>query len=158
MKKINLYFRIIRLLLYRIVKGEWQLQDISEISGEDLLDRINSDQAPLIVDVRTAREFNSDFGHIPNAILVPMMQFESEFRDIHIFREKIMELTSNFEDLQSFKEKEVVTICPGGGMSLVAAEIMAEEGFKHVKSLKGGIDQWFKNGHPTVVSSDRNRP
>ena len=49
-----------------------------------------------------------------------------------------MELASNFEDLQSFKDKEIVTICQGGGMALIAVEIMAEADFKDVKSLKGG--------------------
>jgi hypothetical protein len=33
---------------------------------------------------------------------------------------------------------------------LVAAEIMAENGFKDVKSLDGGSDGWFKKGFETT--------
>ncbi len=148
--KLKMYFKFIRLMLYKVIKGEWQLPAVSEISADDLLDRINSDQAPLLIDVRTTQEFNGAFGHIPNSNLLPMMQFEADFEDLDSFRGKIMDSTSNFEDLQSFKNREIVTICPGGGMSLVAAEMLAEENFKDVKSLKGGIDQWFKKGYPTT--------
>ena len=147
-----MYVKFAKLFLYRLIKGQWQLPAVSEITDDDLFAKINSNQTPLIIDVRTPGEFNSAFGHIPNAISLPLMQFESDFEDKKSFREKILDSTSNFEDLQLFKEKEVVTICPGGGMSLVAAEIMAEEGFKDVKSLKSGIDSWFKNGFPTTMS------
>jgi len=64
----------------------------------------------------------------------------------------IMELKSNLEDLDSFKEKEIVTICPGGGLSLVAVEILTEAGFKDVKSLKGGLDLWREKGYPTTTA------
>ncbi|GAI34494.1 unnamed protein product, partial [marine sediment metagenome] len=30
---------------------------------------------------------------------------------------QVLELESKLEDLQSFKEKEIVTMCPGGGLS-----------------------------------------
>lgn len=153
MKKINratIYIRVVKLILRRLLKGKWQVQGVTEITGDDLLDRINSDQVPLIIDVRTTQEYKGGFGHIPNSKSLPLMQFESDFENLSVFREKILELTSNFEDFQANKEKEIITICPGGGMSLVAAEIMAEANFEDVKSLKGGIDAWFKKGYPTT--------
>jgi rhodanese-related sulfurtransferase len=111
-----------------------------EITVDGLFDRINSNQSPLLIDVRTTPEFNgtyegSRYGHIPNARSIPMLEFESKL-----------------EDLASFKEKEIVTMCPGGGMSLVAVEILTEAGFKDVKSLKGGTDLWYKKGYPTTTS------
>lgn len=123
--------------MYRVRKGMWYLPAVSEITVYDLLDRINSNKPPLLIDVRSAQEFNEGYGHIPNARSIP-----------------IMELASNLEDLQSFKEKEIVTICPGGGMSLIAAEIMAEADFKDVKSLTGGIDLWYKKGYLTTTAED----
>jgi tRNA 2-thiouridine synthesizing protein A len=62
----------------------------------------------------------------------------------------ILELESRIEDLASYKEKEIVTMCPGGGLSLAAVEILAKAGFKDVKSLKGGTDLWHKKGYPTT--------
>jgi rhodanese-related sulfurtransferase len=43
-------------------------------------------------------------------------------------------------------------MCHGGGLSMVAADILAESGFKDVKSLRGGIDLWYQNGYPTLTS------
>ena len=63
-----------------------------------------------------------------------------------------MELESKLNDLQSYKEKEIVTMCPEGGLSLVAGDILTEAGFKDVKSLKGGTDLWHKKGYPTIKS------
>jgi tRNA 2-thiouridine synthesizing protein A len=62
----------------------------------------------------------------------------------------VLELESHFEELAPFKEKEIVTMCPGGGMSLVAVEILEQAGFKDVKSLTGGTDLWHKKGYPTT--------
>ena len=101
--------------------------------------------APLLIDTRDRNEFNaaegsySKYGHISDARCIP-----------------IMELTANLQDLSSFKEKEIVTICPGGGMSLVAVEIMVAAGFVNVKSLTGGMDLWHKKGYPTTIDEDFN--
>ena len=107
----------------------------TEITVDELFDRVNSYQPPLLIDVRSPSEFNGGYGHIPNARLIP-----------------VLELESSFEDLDSFKEKEIVTMCPGGGMSLVAVEILEKAGFKDVKSLKGGTDLWNTSGYPTTTA------
>jgi rhodanese-related sulfurtransferase len=70
---------------------------------------------------------------IPDAILVPIFEMESKL-----------------DALEEYKDKEIVTIRPGGGMSLVAVEVLNEAGFANVKSLKGGTDAWHKKGYPMV--------
>jgi len=107
----------------------------SEITVDELFDRVNSDQPPLLIDVRSPKEFNGGYGHIPNARSIP-----------------VLELESSFEDLESFKEKEIVTMCPGGGLSLVAVDILVEAGYTDVKSLKGGTDLWHTSGYPTTAA------
>jgi predicted sulfurtransferase len=69
-----------------------------------------------------------------------------------------MELSANLKDLSSFKEKEIVKICPGGGLSMITAEIMVKAGFKNVKSLKGGMDLWAKEVYPTTTAEEANYP
>jgi len=123
----------IKMLLQYFVpffKTKW-----SEITVDDLLDRVNSDKPPLLIDIRSPEEFNGGYGHIPNARSIDLLELESRF-----------------EELQPFKEQEIVTMCPGGGLSLVAVEILEKAGFKDVKSLKGGTDLWHKNGYPTTMS------
>ena len=132
--KRKMFSKFMRLMMYRIRKGMWFLPAVSEMTVDHLLDRINSNLPPLLIDLRGA-DFNKGYGHIPNAKSIP-----------------IMELAASLEDFHSFKDKEIVTICPGGGMSLIAVEIMTEAGFKDVKSLTGGMDLWYNKGYPTATS------
>ena len=67
----------------------------AEITVDELYERLDSDQPPLLIDVRSPTEFDGGYGHIPDARLIP-----------------VLELESNFESLEPFKEKEIVTMCP----------------------------------------------
>jgi rhodanese-related sulfurtransferase len=105
----------------------------SEITVDELFERLDSDPPALLIDVRSVEDFNGGYGHIPNSRLIPMLELES-----------------SIEGLSPFKDKEIVTMCPGGGLSLVAVDILTEAGFKDVKSLKGGTDMWHEKGYPTT--------
>ncbi len=122
-----------------LIKWLLRIHNLPEITVDELYDRFNSDQPPLLIDIRDAADFNgtgySTYGHIPNA------------RSIDILK-----LASSFEELQPFKDKEIVTMCPGGGLSLAAVEMLIEAGFTDVKSLKGGMGLWHKKGYPTTMS------
>jgi len=80
--------------------------------------------------------YYSMYGHIPDAVSIPMLMLESKL-----------------DELEEYKEKEIVTMCPGGGLSLVAVDILQEAGFGDVKSLKGGTDEWIKKGFPLESTS-----
>jgi tRNA 2-thiouridine synthesizing protein A len=108
----------------------------SEITPDELYDRVNSDQPPLLIDIRAPKEFNGGYGHLPNALSIPVLKLES-----------------HLGELEPFREKEIVTMCPGGGLSLVAVDILEKAGFTDVKSLKGGTDEWHQKGYPTTASS-----
>jgi rhodanese-related sulfurtransferase len=121
-------------LFYRLAKGyEW-----SEITVDELNDLINSNEPPLVIDLRSSQEFNGSDGHISNAKHIP-----------------IRELKSNVEDLQMFKEKTIVTYCPGGGLSLIAVDLLVEADFQNVKSLHGGLDLWIEKGYPTTTEVEK---
>ncbi|MHA2298102.1 MAG: rhodanese-like domain-containing protein [Candidatus Hodarchaeales archaeon] len=132
--------RMFRLFLWSLRKRTWFLPDLEVITVDELHDHINSDQPPLLIDTRDKEAYDgtgeysyNKYGHIPNS------------RQIFV-----SELPSKFEDLQPFKNKEIVTLCPGGGMSLVAVDVLVEAGFTNVKSLKGGIRAWHKKGYPLI--------
>lgn len=129
-KNMFRYWRKTFKMMFFYGRSEW-----SEISVTELFECYNSDSPPLIIDVRTPKEYAD--GHIPNAILIP-----------------VMKLKENFEVLEPFKEKAIVTVCPGGGLSLVAVDILVEGGFADVKSLKGGMDKWTESGYPTMTLKD----
>jgi len=140
----RMLFKILRVVTSKLIKGEYQFRAVTEIGAKELHERINSGAKPVLLDVRSADEFSSGFGHIPDSQHIPMMELVASFPDLASFKEKVKQLESTLDGILSSREQEVITICPGGGFSLVAAEIMAEAGFKDVKSLSGGVDGWFK--------------
>jgi rhodanese-related sulfurtransferase len=139
MSESEYIFTVFKKYWKTLLKWLLRIHNLPEITVDELYERVNSDPPPLLIDIRDAADFNgtgySTYGHIPNARSIT-----------------ILELESKFEELQAFKDKEIVTICPGGGLSLAAVEILTEAGFTDVKSLKGGIGRWHKKGYPTTTS------
>ena len=130
LKEAIRYWRKTFKMMFYYNKIEW-----SEITTDDLFSRINSDRSPILLDIRTVGEYLN--GHIPNA------------RSI-----KVTDIKSKIEELQHFKEEEIVTMCPGGGLSLVAVDILVDAGFKNVKSLKGGVWEWIDKGYPLTTTDE----
>jgi len=86
---------------------------------------------PLILDVRTDREFAS--GHLENAVLIP-----------------VQELQRRLGELSSQKRNPVLVYCASGNRSTVAAQLLVDAGFSHVANLRRGIAEWNREGLPTV--------
>ena len=107
-------------------ESEW-----SEITVDELFEKYNSSEPPLLLDIRSNSDYESGYGHIPDAISIPLLELESRL-----------------DEVEAYKDREIVTICPGGGLSLVAYELLKEAGFKDVKSLTGGTDEWRDKGYP----------
>ena len=139
MSESEYVFTVFKRYWKTLVKWLLHITGLPEITVDELYERLQSDQPPLMIDIRSAEDFDgsraSEYGHIPDARSIPLLELES-----------------HYEELEPFREKEIVTICPGGGMSLVAVELLEKEGFKDVKSLKGGTDLWHEKGYPMTGS------
>jgi rhodanese-related sulfurtransferase len=42
------------------------------------------------------------------------------------------------------KDKQILVVCPGGGLSFMISYYLKAKGFKHVSNLRGGLDGWRK--------------
>jgi rhodanese-related sulfurtransferase len=87
------------------------------------------DEGYVYVDVRSEQEFEQ--GHIPGAVNVPLMHFESgrmqqnpEFLDV---------VRAAFD-----KDKKLILGCRSGSRSLRAAQLLLEEGFTNVCDMPAG--------------------
>ena len=40
------------------------------------------------------------------------------------------------------RDKQILVVCPGGGLSLMVSYYLQAKGFKHVTNLRGGLDGW----------------
>jgi rhodanese-related sulfurtransferase len=86
-------------------------------------------QGALLLDVREPHEYNEV--RAPGSLLVPLAQ-----------------LKARAEEFRTFENKPVILICRSGQHSGAAAEMLAQQGFKAVHHVQGGIIAWEKAGLP----------
>ncbi|MFX1571951.1 MAG: FAD-dependent oxidoreductase [Promethearchaeota archaeon] len=105
---------------------------VSEMSVDELYERFNTGDSPsLLIDVRTPGEYYGVGGHIENTKLIPLG-----------------ELINNTDAIKEYKDEEIVTICHSGSRSMMAAQILAQAGFKDIRNLTGGMMMWRRKGYP----------
>lgn len=92
----------------------------TKLSGNDFIEKYNSSQSAVLIDVRTPEEFNT--GHIHSAINVDYQN--------HAFVSDIKKLDTS---------KTYFIYCRSGNRSGKAASIMKENGFTYIYELEGGI-------------------
>jgi rhodanese-related sulfurtransferase len=90
-------------------------------------DKLNEemvDKAPVIVDIRTAEEWNKD-GYIEGAVNIPLQ-----------------EIFSSLDKLPANKEEKIVIYCASGHRGSVAAMGLRLMGYTNVFNLAGGLNGW----------------
>jgi rhodanese-related sulfurtransferase len=100
---------------------------VQEVAVADAAQAIRD--AGVLIDVREADEFAS--GHIPGA--VHMSRGLLEFK-----------LSAN-PDLAA-RDLPIVLYCKSGGRAALAACVLHDMGYLHVRSIAGGIDAWVASG------------
>ncbi|MBI4947272.1 MAG: rhodanese-like domain-containing protein [Bacteroidetes bacterium] len=88
-------------------------------------------QHGVLIDVRTSEEYNAEC--IAGAININMQATD--------FKARVETLDKN---------KTYFLYCLAGKRSLMAMHIMAQQGFKKVYDLKGGITEWKKKEFPVI--------
>lgn len=86
--------------------------------------------SPLIVDVRTTREWNS--GHIDSAMHIPLGELSARASEIP-------------------RTRPVATICEGGYRSALAASLLARAGLDDVATVTGGMAAWRQLAAETTL-------
>ncbi|EGW55209.1 VTT domain-containing protein [Candidatus Endoriftia persephonae] len=108
-----------------------------------LRERLNKEDELLLLDVRTANDYQDKLGHIVGSLNIPLEELES----------RLAELTP-------YLEKPVALICTTDRRSKKAAQILGSQGFADVHVVIGGMTQWNKNAlpvHTTTETSDHLR-
>jgi len=116
---------------------------IEELLPWDLQAALESDNPPLVVDVREPEEFARM--HIPGAIHIPRGQLETACE--WGFDETIPELVEA-------RDKDVIVVCRSGHRSLFAADRMLEMGYAKVRSLRSGLRGWNEYDQPLVTDQN----
>ncbi len=100
---------------------------IELIDPNGLAERLETPEAPLVLDVRNAAEFAAE--HIPGSLHIPYG-----------------DLGRRLDELP--RDRPIATICRGGKRSGLAASILQREGFDDVVHIGQGVGAWRDYGHP----------
>lgn len=112
---------------------------IKEISPKELVDKLNSKEDLLLIDVREHGEFEG--GHIKGAHLVPRGILEPAADPAY---------PKHLPELAAARDRQVVVYCATSGRSAMACAVLQMMGFRNVLNLDGGYTRWVAEGMPEV--------
>lgn len=98
--------------------------EVSSKKAKELISKIS----PIILDVRTYKEFNS--GHLKDSSLL----------SLDIIQDQIREITR-------YRNRPVLIYSFNGNRSTVASRLLLDNGFIKVYNLRQGIKGWIKDGY-----------
>jgi len=93
------------------------------IQTEELKNRLDAGEKPILLDVREAWEFS--ICKIEDSINISMSDSEKLIKELN-------------------KNDEIIAICHHGMRSFQVCNYLEENGFDRVSNLDGGIDAWAK--------------
>ena len=106
------------------------------MAPEQVLEKLGTDQAPLIIDVRKPVEFG--VGHVPGAINIPLAEIADR--------------------LDEFKNDNGVLIyCINGSRTSKAEAILLDAGIPNVYHLEGTFQAWIQGKHPIEKGGVKHR-
>lgn len=104
-------------------------EDVLEISVEQFKDIKDNGNNIVVLDVREYHEY--DIANIEDSVLIPLG-----------------ELPDRLDELNP--DDEIVVHCHHGSRSMRATQFLKDQGFKNVKNLAGGIDEWAEKFDPDM--------
>ena len=118
-------------LLILVLFSTFAQANSKTIEPQTVLKLIQKQQAPLILDVRSAEEFAQ--GHIPGAINISYQSLPQN------------------QQLNAYKEQDIVIYCRSGRRAQIASKVLQEKGFKQLIDLKGHMIAWQKLHYPLAL-------
>jgi rhodanese-related sulfurtransferase/glyoxylase-like metal-dependent hydrolase (beta-lactamase superfamily II) len=104
------------------------------VSAPMLAEELSSANPPLVIDIRTPREWSA--GHLDHSINLPLSQLQHHLDEVP-------------------RDRRIAVHCAGGYRSSIAASLLNQHGITNLIELAGGIAAWESaklpviNGQPT---------
>ena len=109
------------------------VQQLSQLGVEELHAALQRGEAPRLLDVRTAGEWEA--GHIDEAMHIPLPALPNRARELN-------------------KDALLAIICGSGYRSSLAASLLQARGFARVQNIMGGMDAYLECGSPEWQPAD----
>lgn len=113
-----------------VTVGDWE---VMALDGRQLQARLNSADAPHLLDVRTLQEHRAM--RFANSIHIPLDELEERFAEL----EEKISVPCRPESSLAAKQQEIVVYCRSGMRSGRAADLLRAYGYERVLNLSGGI-------------------
>ena len=108
---------------------EW-LARIERITAPALAEQLNSSAPPLVLDVRSEKEWRG--GHIEDSLNIPLPHLSEQLHNIP-------------------KDRPVVVHCEGGYRSAIACSVMESKGYNNMSDMVGGFKAWLASKLPMAT-------
>ena len=122
------------------------MSSVQNISSEDCFKKLNEDQNSYLIDVRSLTEWNIDGNPDEES-------FEGILFKLAIRNEEGTENLNFIEEFNSLeipKDSNIYFICKSGGRSNLAANMVANEGYKSLFNVEDGFTLgWKPKGLPS---------
>ena len=131
-------------LSFRALKySEYISPTIKEIQPKELYAVLKNDNKKAIfIDVRSEYEYSQ--AHAEGSINLPLHYM---YDDTHgLKNEKGIDLPKN-------TDQEIYLICTGGRLAGVAYSYLEHYGYRNIKRVEGGINNWNTQGLPVITKS-----
>src|SRR6185437_345115 len=99
------------------------------VTAADIADELAMPDPPLVLDIRTAREWHTE--HIPGSLNIPLNHLPERVADLP-------------------RDRRIAVHCAGGYRSSIAASILHQHGFTNLEEMAGGIAAWDAAKLPTT--------
>jgi phage shock protein E len=103
--------------------------DPESITPKELLERLGTEAAPIVLDVRSPFEYQ--MGHVPGA-------YNLEDRQV----------PGRIEELKQLADREIVVYCEVGPRARWVESYLRQNGFTNVRHLVGDFSGWQRSGNP----------
>jgi rhodanese-related sulfurtransferase len=106
----------------------------SNVSLNEMCDRIKANPKLVLLDVRSKEEFTGttvdkmSFGHFKNAINI-----------------NVTDLETRLPELSKYKNSEIIVYCSHSHRSPRASYLLGVNGFSNVKNMSGGVSTFSRN-------------
>ena len=101
-----------------------------EITPKELKEELNAGKKPYLLDVRNYNEY--EICIIEGSNKLPLDEIQNRVNEVP-------------------QDQEIITICHHGKRSMRALDILKQNGFKNVKSLRGGVEAWAVQVDPSMA-------
>jgi glyoxylase-like metal-dependent hydrolase (beta-lactamase superfamily II)/rhodanese-related sulfurtransferase len=105
--------------------GLSELNKVRQLGADDVMSQLETQNPPLILDVREPSEYDGELGHIAGSLLIPLK-----------------ELSARTPELEQYRGRPIIVVCRAGVRSTTAAAMLYGLGYERVYNLKDGMVEW----------------